>query len=100
MIIGGRSGSDFIDTVELFNWETGEQCYLSSPFPEKFAFSSGAVLNGVPVVCGGNGADGVAQKNCYKFDVNSYDWLKVIISSNHRTEVQESGQFLALRRIS
>jgi hypothetical protein len=35
MIIGGMSGTEYIDAVELFNWETGEQCFLSS-LPEKF----------------------------------------------------------------
>ena len=90
MVIGGRSGSDIIDTVELYNWETGEQCYHPKPFPEKLVFSSGAILNGVPIVCGGSTADGAASTRCYKFDSTSNDWIKVLINVHNLQQVLRS----------
>jgi hypothetical protein len=48
---------------------TGEQCYFQQSLPQRFAYSSGTVLNGIPIICGGKGADDVPRKTCYKLDV-------------------------------
>ena len=77
MVIGGKSGANYINTVELFNWNTREVCSFPHPLPDKFAYTSGTSLNGVPVVCGGHGEDGVPRQTCFKFDDVEKDWVKV-----------------------
>jgi len=76
MTIGGKSGNDYISSVELFNWETGEQCFLAN-LPDKFGLHAGAVLDGVPVFCGGYGPSNTRQKGCYKFDKVAKNWQNV-----------------------
>jgi hypothetical protein len=41
------------------------------------SFHSGAVVNGVPVVCGGKGTAGTARVDCYEYDSSSKIWLRV-----------------------
>jgi hypothetical protein len=78
MTIGGKSGNDYISSVELFNWETGEQCFLAN-LPDKFGLHAGAVLDGVPVVCGGTAGD-AAKTDCFEYDKTVKNWLKVKLS--------------------
>jgi hypothetical protein len=74
MIIGGKSGSNYIDSVELYNWQSGEQCQFAK-LPEGFGLHSGAFFEGVPLVCGGS--TGSAKADCYKYVPGSNYWLKV-----------------------
>ena len=76
MIIGGSNGT-LLDTVEMLNWKTGEQCYLKSKMPLTVSEHSGAVLDGVPVFCGGYGPSNTRQKGCYKFDKVAKNWQNV-----------------------
>jgi hypothetical protein len=46
MIIGGHSGSGLLDTVELFNWKTHQQCELPAKLPLTVSEHSGAVMSG------------------------------------------------------
>ena len=75
MTIGGKSGDVYLDSVELFNWETGEQCFLPN-LPERFGLHAGAVLDGVPVVCGGTNGS-VARSDCFEYDKKIKNWLRV-----------------------
>ena len=76
MIIGGSNGT-LLDTVEMFNWKTREQCYLKNKMPLTLSEHSGTVLNGVPIFCGGYGPANTRQKGCYKFDKVNKDWQSV-----------------------
>jgi hypothetical protein len=68
MLIGGKENSA---SVELYNWETSVQCRLPD-LPQGFAKLAGAVLDGVPIVCGSN-------KNCFEFSSKVKNWLRVSI---------------------
>ena len=74
MIIGGTSGSDTLRSVELYNWQTGEQCYLAD-LPEGFARHTGAIFEGVPVVCGGTASS--AKADCYDYNIKINTWSRV-----------------------
>ena len=74
MIIGGTSGSDTLRSVELYNWQTGEQCYLAD-LPEGFARHTGAIFEGVPVVCGGTANS--AKADCYDYNIKINTWSRV-----------------------
>ena len=77
MIIGGSRGPNLLDTVEMFNWKTKEQCTLSSRLPEAVSEHTGAVIDGSPVYCGGYGTNNTRLKSCYKFDKSSQTWTNV-----------------------
>lgn len=69
MTIAGKSGNEALSSVELFNWVNGTQCRLAD-LPETMVKPVGAVLDGVPFVCG---------TNCYQYSKTKKNWLKVII---------------------
>jgi len=78
MIIGGKSAAAYTDSVELYNWETGAQCSLAS-LPEAFGLHAGAIIDGVPVVCGGT--TGAVKPDCYEYDKKIKNWLRVNMST-------------------
>ena len=77
MIIGGSNGQTLLDTVELFNWNTREQCNLTNRLPIIVSEHSGTVLNGAPIFCGGYGPLNLRQKGCYKYDRTTQAWSNV-----------------------
>ena len=80
MIFGGRGGqADKELKVELFNWRTGEQCQLSEQLPFSTYGHSAAVLDGVPVYCGGLlDKDDDGDKRCHKFLKETKTWEQVL----------------------
>lgn len=80
MIIGGKSAGDYISSVELYNWQTGEQCFLSS-LPAAFGQHSGAFLEEVPMVCGGT-TSSTGTVDCYQYQASTNKWLKVNTGEN------------------
>ena len=66
MLVGGKSG---LASAELYNWQTSVQCRLPD-LPQGLAKPAGAVLNGVPIVCGSN-------KNCFEYSKKVKNWLRV-----------------------
>ena len=79
MILGGFNGSALLDTVEMFNWKTHQQCYLKARLPITVSEHSGTVLDGKPVFCGGFGPDNSRQKGCYKYEKDNKTWINVKI---------------------
>ena len=80
MIIGGSNGQTLLDTVELFNWKTRQQCTLQTRLPIIVSEHSGAVLSGVPLFCGGYGPLNLRQKGCYKYERTTQAWTSVRIA--------------------
>jgi hypothetical protein len=76
MTIGGKSGDAPLSSVELFNWATNKQCQLAA-LPEVMVKPVGAVLDGVPIVCG---------TNCYKYSSDKKNWLKVSSKCERRAK--------------
>jgi hypothetical protein len=72
LIIGGVPSET---SVELYNWQTGEQCQLKD-LPEPVAAQSGTAMEGTPIFCGNylNTHD-----KCYSFHKTSKTWSKVLI---------------------
>jgi hypothetical protein len=62
-----------LKTVELFNWKTGEQCFLND-MPTERCMHVGQVLDGVPVVCGGLGP----RSDCNTYVKETGSWEKVL----------------------
>jgi len=77
MVIGGSNGAMLLDTVELFNWKTHEQCQLKAKLPITISEHTGTVFDGVPIFCGGFGPANTRQKGCYKYDKNVMNWQNV-----------------------
>jgi hypothetical protein len=74
MIIGGKNVTD-LTSVELFNWKTGQQCYLLD-LPKGVRIHSGLVFDGSIIYCGGYSLE-VPQKNCYRFKSEEKTWEPV-----------------------
>ena len=91
MIIGGNIGSGLTDTIELFNWKTKEQCNYPVKLPKVLSQLSGAVIGGVPVVCGGYGPGNTRSKECFKLDVDEDSWVPV--STSKRIVIQATLYF-------
>jgi hypothetical protein len=79
MIIGGSSGSALLDSVELFNWKTGQQCFLKSKLPLTVSEHSGTVIDGQPIFCGGYGPNNARQKGCYAYEKSEDRWRNVSV---------------------
>ena len=63
-----------LSTVELFNWKTGEQCFLQH-LPYKVAGHSGIIMDGVPVYCGGYSTE--IEARCFMLNKTSQVWVQV-----------------------
>ena len=72
--------ANLLDTVELFNWKTHEQCDYPAKLPIALSEQSGAVIDGVPVVCGGFG-NNQRQRGCYKLDDVTNSWQAVSMTN-------------------
>ena len=65
LILGGNGPPFFyLSTVELYNWQTGEQCQLKD-HPYEVAGQAATVMDDVPVFCGGFST--LAEKRCFNF---------------------------------
>jgi hypothetical protein len=80
LILGGQGSINPITAVELYNWQTGEQCQLPD-LPYNISALTGRVLDGVPVFCGGfTGLESNPVENrCYKMDKSDKSWIQVKI---------------------
>ncbi len=78
MIFGGDRTDDLrLSSVELYNWETGEQCQLGD-LPRPISEHTGTVFNGTPVYCAGVRDQGyVNSEECYKFNKKDRTWERV-----------------------
>ncbi len=78
MIFGGNDNNGTqINSVELFNWETGKNCIFED-LPFGVAAHTGTVMNEIPVFCGGYLYSPPSSSNrCYKYKVKSQEWEQV-----------------------
>ncbi len=72
-MFGGSSDSSglTLNSVELYNWRTGQQCQLPNltyPIDGQVA----VVMNGTPAYCGGYNS-----LQCFKLDKVTRTWIKV-----------------------
>ena len=74
MIIGGYDLSLPLDSVELHNWKTGEQC-RSTSLPVPTFLLSGVVMQKMPAFCGGVNTN--YASTCYKLDISKKTWTQV-----------------------
>lgn len=76
MILGGQQDIfNVLKSVELYNWQTGEQCTLGD-LPYEVSAHSGTEIDGVPVFCGGI-KDEEDQSECYKYNHEADSWEKI-----------------------
>ena len=75
MIIGGQSSTRNEPTVELYNYESGEQCFLPE-MPIGNMLGHAAWFENTALVCGGM-INGTLHKNCTMFDQLSLTWKEV-----------------------
>jgi hypothetical protein len=76
MLIGGWSPKRIEPTVELYNYETGEQCFL----PEMLVGNDqgqAAWLDDTAILCGGEYVYGAVTTNCTIFSQSSNTWIEV-----------------------
>ena len=78
MIIGGKSSTRTEPTVELYNYESGEQCFLPD-MPKGNFLGNAAWLNSTAVVCDG----GWSTTNCTMFNQTSNAWNAVRSLKKH-----------------
>ena len=74
MIIGGVGNIALLNSVELHNWKTGQQC-LGTSLPYAVYFHSGVVMEQMPAFCGGYTTESVS--NCFKFNISMKEWIQV-----------------------
>ena len=75
MIFGGnRPPSGYLKTVELYNWQTGEQCQLKD-LPYEVAGQAATVIDDVPVFCGGVSL--TYENRCFKLNKTDQSWIQV-----------------------
>jgi hypothetical protein len=76
MLIGGWFPKRIEPTVELYNYETGEQCFL----PEMLVGNDqgqAAWLDDTAILCGGEYVYGAVTTNCTIFSQSSNTWIEV-----------------------
>ena len=86
IIFGGNGLYETLDSVELFNWKTGEQCFLKE-LPFRIAAHTGAVMDDVPVFCGGFTTESEAK--CFKLNKTSQYWNQVGILFLYQIKIIE-----------
>ena len=69
MIIGGQTSTK---SVELYNYESGEQCYLPN-LPAASPSGNAAWLNETAIFCGGS----LSSTTCKVFNQSSNSWITV-----------------------
>ena len=74
LILGGNGPGTFLSTVELYNWQTGEQCQLKD-LPYGVAAHSATVMDNVPVFCGGYSQ--APENRCFKLNQTDQSWIQV-----------------------
>ena len=87
LLIGGMDSNASIvspvQTVELYNWQTGEQCKIND-IPTYLSWQvNGVVLEGTPAYCGA-----AEDKGCYKYDKIGKKWIQVSSGKLYRDHSQ------------
>ena len=76
-MFGGLSDSSglTLNSVELYNWRTGQQCQLPN-LTNPVASQVSVVMNGTAAYCGGSNAAGRSLQ-CFKLDKATKTWMQV-----------------------
>ena len=76
MIVGGSNQyPKSLNSVELFNWQTGEKCRLAN-LPVPLHAHSGINFLGDPVICGGISNEQIQDK-CFRYNKTEQKWDQV-----------------------
>jgi hypothetical protein len=73
MILGGSNGGGYLDSVELFNFQTYQSCKFGV-LPYYLIGLAGGVLDDVPIFCGGESYTTTLENRCYKYEKS---WIQV-----------------------
>ena len=75
LIFGGNHPpSGYLATVELYNWQTGEQCQLKD-LPYQVAGQAATIMDDVPVFCGGLSV--TYENRFFKLNKTDQSWIQV-----------------------
>ena len=74
IIFGGQS--PFLNSVELFNWRTGQQCTFPS-LPNPVYGQAAIAVEGTVAYCGGLNNQGQAVLQCFKLQTSTRTWVQV-----------------------
>jgi hypothetical protein len=80
LILGGNGPTlgTWLKAVELYNWQTGEQCQLKD-LPYGVAAHAGIVMDDIPAFCGGESVanEYIIDKRCFKLNKTDQSWIQV-----------------------
>jgi hypothetical protein len=77
MMLGGWTDK-YLDTVELYNWETNKSCQFQN-IPFGVTGSTGTFMDGYATFCGGQYLSTInwTDKPCYKYESSTGSWIPV-----------------------
>ena len=67
--------SEFTDLSQVVDLNSNTSCSNLQKFLSKIAYSTGALLNNIPIICGGEDSKLVVQNSCFAYDKSSESWL-------------------------
>ena len=63
------------DLSQVVDLNSNTSCSNLPKFPSKIAYATGALLNNIPIICGGWDSKPTDQNSCYAYDKSSESWL-------------------------
>ena len=96
-------GFDYQDYSQVVDISSTKSCFNSlAPYPIKMAHATGAVLNGLPLICGGEGngqSYDEQQSSCYMHEKSTNTW-KLYANMNtkrkgHSTALTKNGLWIS-----
>jgi hypothetical protein len=78
--LGGFSetSGSYLQSVELYNWRTGQQCQLPN-LPSPVYASVAVSMNGTLAYCGGDKGSGNLVQQCFRLDKTTNTWVQVSV---------------------
>jgi hypothetical protein len=78
LIFGGYDydTDSYVRSVELFNWQTGEQCDLPQPLPFGVSSPTAQLFEDAPVFCGGRLPENKNDNRCHRFNAGSWERVR------------------------
>ena len=74
MVATGYDGSNK-DLVQVVDLNSNTLCSNLQKFPSAIIEATGAVLNNIPIICGGIDNNDVYQNSCFAYEKSSQSWL-------------------------
>ena len=76
MVVGGEDGNRFRDDVEVIDLSAQRKLHLNlQNYPYIMAAATGAIVSGIPIICGGFSTSASTRyPECYKYDNSTRSW--------------------------